>query len=85
VRVSVQVLGSQLDHPITLELPQGSTVGQALDGLRAQAPGLDPNPLEDPSSYLVLVEGVEVGNLEGLDTPLKDGQKLVVIPVVHGG
>jgi len=34
---------------------------------------------------LILRNGVEVGNLRGLDTALDDGDELVLISVTHGG
>lgn len=46
---------------------------------------IDPE-LDDPRpNVLLLVNGKEVSVLNGLDTPLKDGDELVLVPVVHGG
>lgn len=46
---------------------------------------IDPE-LNDPrTNVLILVNGKEIGVLEGLDTELKDGDELTLIPVVHGG
>jgi molybdopterin converting factor small subunit len=33
----------------------------------------------------MLVNGKEIGVLKGLETKLKDGDELVLVPVVHGG
>ena len=44
-------------------------------------PELD-NPL---SNAVILVNGVEIGLLEGLKTELKNGDEIVFIPVIHGG
>ena len=42
--------------------------------------------LEDPRpNSLILVNGKEIGVLDGLETRLKDGDEVVLIPVVHGG
>ena len=42
--------------------------------------------LDDPrSNTLVLVNGIEISVLEGLETRLKDGDEIVLVPVVHGG
>jgi molybdopterin synthase sulfur carrier subunit len=46
---------------------------------------IDPE-LDDPrTNVLMLVNGKEIGVLKGLETKLKDGDELVLIPVVHGG
>ena len=34
---------------------------------------------------LVLINGVEAGNLEGLRTKLEDGDEIVILSVTHGG
>lgn len=34
---------------------------------------------------LILINGVEVRNLEGIKTRIEDGDSLVLIPVTHGG
>ena len=34
---------------------------------------------------LILVNGREISILDGLDTALKDGDEVVLVPVVHGG
>ena len=34
---------------------------------------------------LVMLDGIEVNNLKGMDTPVSDGQELVLLSVVHGG
>lgn len=34
---------------------------------------------------LILVNGKEIGVLDGVDTKLKDGDEVVLVPVVHGG
>lgn len=42
--------------------------------------------LDDPrTNVLMLVNGKEIGVLNGLETKLKDGDELVLVPVVHGG
>jgi len=42
--------------------------------------------LQDPRlNALILVNGREISTLNGLETRLKDGDELVLVPVVHGG
>ncbi|MGQ9530047.1 MAG: MoaD/ThiS family protein [Candidatus Bathycorpusculaceae bacterium] len=46
---------------------------------------VDPE-LEDPRpNALILVNGKEISVLKGLETMLKDGDEIVLIPVIHGG
>jgi molybdopterin synthase sulfur carrier subunit len=46
---------------------------------------IDPQ-LEDPRpNALILVNGREISVLNGLETKLKDGDEIVLVPVVHGG
>lgn len=40
------------------------------------------NPLPNA---LILLNGVEINNLEGLRTAVRDGDLLTIIPIVHGG
>lgn len=34
---------------------------------------------------LIIVNGVEIGNLQGLETPLVEGSDVVLVPIAHGG
>ena len=46
---------------------------------------IDPE-LNDPRpNNVILVNGREISSLNGLETELKDGDEVVVIPLVHGG
>lgn len=40
---------------------------------------------ETIQNTLVLLNGVEVRNLEGIKTRVEDGDTLILIPVTHGG
>lgn len=42
--------------------------------------------LNDPRpNTLILVGGKEISALQGLETKIRDNEKIVLIPVVHGG
>ena len=42
--------------------------------------------LKNPGpNALILVNSKEIGVLDGVDTKLKDGDEIVLVPVVHGG
>ncbi len=46
---------------------------------------VDPE-LEDPRpNALILVNGKEISVLQGLETEVKDGDEIVLVPVSHGG
>jgi len=40
------------------------------------------NPLPNA---IILLDGVEIGNLMSLGTPMKNGSTLTLLPVTHGG
>ncbi len=46
---------------------------------------LDPYMRSPATNTLILLNGVEVGNLLGLETPLRDGDSLILLSVTHGG
>jgi len=37
------------------------------------------------SNVIVLVDGRDIGVLDGVETKLRDSSKVTLIPVVHGG
>ncbi|MGQ9506270.1 MAG: MoaD/ThiS family protein [Candidatus Bathycorpusculaceae bacterium] len=46
---------------------------------------MDPE-LEDPRpNALILVNGKEISVLNGMETLVKDGDEIVLVPVIHGG
>ena len=46
---------------------------------------IDPQFEDSRPNTLVLVNGREISVLDGLETKLKDGDEVVLIPFVHGG
>lgn len=46
---------------------------------------IDPELADPRPNSLILVNGKEISVLKGLDTQLKDGDEVVLIPVIHGG
>jgi sulfur-carrier protein len=67
----------------------GSTVGEVLKALDAAHPGMA-DRLFDESGQLrrfvnVFVDEEDVRFLEGLDTPVADGQTVSIVPAVAGG
>ncbi|MBS7658973.1 MAG: MoaD/ThiS family protein [Candidatus Bathyarchaeia archaeon] len=43
------------------------------------------NILESPGNYVIFVDGVEISALNGLNSLIKNGSEIVIVPVVHGG
>jgi sulfur-carrier protein len=72
----------------TIEV-SGSTVAEVLSGLDAQYPGVRERICE-PDGRLkrfvnVFVNGDDVRSLDGVDTPVKDGDEVGIVPAVAGG
>ena len=68
---------------------QGANVGAALDDLVAQFPALKKHLYTENNElrpFVNLFLGDEdVRHLQGVETPLKDGDKLMIIPSIAGG
>ena len=76
---------------VTIELKEPKAVKDIIQKLTDSFPLsfrqalIDPD-LEDPRpNVIILVNKREIGVLEGLETKVGDGDKLVLIPVSHGG
>jgi molybdopterin synthase sulfur carrier subunit len=94
VIVTVRFIGSlrafAKKSKITLEFPKTVLVREIITRIVEEQPRLkraliDPE-LDDPrTNSLILVNGKEISVLEGLNTKLKDGDEVILVPVVHGG
>jgi sulfur-carrier protein len=67
----------------------GSTVGEVLEGLYAEHPELRER-LTEPSGELrrfvnVYKAGEDIRFLDGLETPVDEGEELTILPAVAGG
>ena len=92
--ITVKFVGS-LRHvsgvnELTLNRKEGFSVKALMTEIVGELPELkrsliDPQ-LEDPRpNALILVNGREISVLHGLETCLRDGDEIVLVPVVHGG
>ncbi len=67
----------------------GNTVSQALDQLLANYPALRPHLMNGDNRLRPYVNlflgGDNIMELQGLDTPLKTGDRLLLIPSIAGG
>ncbi len=74
----------------TIDIVEGATVDSVIRDLMAEDERLEgvlwDKEVDSPlPNALIMLDGVEVNNLEGLETPVKRGQELVLLSVVHGG
>ena len=72
------------------EIPvQGDTVAEAMNDLMGQYPSLKPHLYNGtgtlrPFVNLFIGEN-NIKDLQGVDTPIKDGDKIMLIPSIAGG
>jgi molybdopterin converting factor small subunit len=94
VQIRVRVLGSlretMKDNDVSLDLNDDVCLEGLIKTLISDYPQIETNlwdrVIESYSpNALVLVNGVEAGNLEGLRTKLEDGDEIVILSVTHGG
>ena len=68
---------------------EGATVGEALGALESAHPGITERILDDGGGlrrYVsIFVADDDVRYLQGLDTPVPDGETMAIIPAVAGG
>jgi molybdopterin converting factor small subunit len=92
--INVKLLGVIKDAAGTdntsISIPESSSVNVALRILINLYGDTFKNALLDPVtqtpiSTLILLNGVEIANLQGLETKLTKGDQLVILSVTHGG
>jgi len=66
---------------------EASTVGEVLDGLYERFDGLRDRIAEDDLRRFVnvYVAGEDIRFLDGLETPVEDGDEVTILPAVAGG
>jgi molybdopterin synthase sulfur carrier subunit len=63
-----------------------SLIGEITEERKELKRSLIDQQLDDPRpNALILVNGREISALNGLETRLRDGDEVVLVPVVHGG
>ncbi|TRO53898.1 hypothetical protein E2P71_05535 [Candidatus Bathyarchaeota archaeon] len=94
MRVKVKLLGVAKDTAgfgqLEVDLGEKSTVAEVLETLfdgrgKLREAVWDSALNTYESCALVLLNGVEVGNLEGVDSRVGPGDELVLLSVAHGG
>lgn len=96
MNVTVDYLGSirqtlGLKHAERVELEGDALVSDLLSAL-AEKHGepfkkavYEPNDLDLKAHYILSVNGLLLNQLDGIGTKLKDGDRLILMPVVTGG
>ncbi len=87
MQVRVRLLGS-LRQPgapkeANFEVPESASVSTLIKRIIGEYPRLA--GVLDGIGNLVMLNGVEIGNLYGLETTLCEGAEVVFVPVTHGG
>ncbi len=71
-----------------LDVP-GQTVGEVLNGLKAQAAGIETRLFKTPTQLNrfvnVYVNDEDIRFLKNLETPVKEGDQLSLVPAIAGG
>ncbi|MEM2465745.1 MAG: MoaD/ThiS family protein [Candidatus Bathyarchaeia archaeon] len=75
---------------VTLELNEGAQLKEAVKRITEEFPKMervliDPELGDPRPNTLIIVNGREISVLKGLETVLKDGDEVVLIPISHGG
>ncbi len=94
VNVNVKLMGvfrvfSGKDH-LSLEL-ENPTVRKVVEKIAEYLPSESKRMLIDPElndprpNALILVNGKEINVLKGLETPVKENDQIILLPVAHGG
>ena len=68
---------------------EGATVGAAIAALEAAHPGIRERILSDEGKVLrfvnIFLNDVDIRFLDGLESPVKDGDSISVVPAIAGG
>lgn len=67
----------------------GATVGELLDNLEGQHPGIKENLVDESGAVRrfvnIYVNEEDIRFLDGPATPLKDGDQVTIVPAIAGG
>ena len=87
MRVRVRLLGSlrqpEAAKEANYDVLQSAAVSSLIKIIISEYPKLE--GVLDGVGNLVMLNGVEIDNLEGLATILNEGAEVVFVPVTHGG
>jgi MoaD family protein len=68
---------------------EGKTIGKCIDDLDSKFPGFRRRMVDEKgeisSSVMIFLDGQNLRSLDGLATPVKDGDEASIIPFAAGG
>ena len=75
---------------LNINYQNGLSINQLIKQMNLEISGLkniftDQELNDSRSNALILVNGVEISALGGLETKLKDADEVIFVPVIHGG
>ena len=70
---------------LDIELPEGAKISSLFDELSKMMPDIAQRMNEPALGNLIIVNGVELSNLKGMETPIVKDSEIVLVPVAHGG
>lgn len=77
------------DGADTIDAVSVTTVGQALESLKAKAAGIEARLFKSPGQLNrfvnVYLNDEDVRFLSNLDTPVKEGDEISIVPAIAGG
>ncbi|UCB61256.1 MAG: MoaD/ThiS family protein [Candidatus Bathyarchaeota archaeon] len=90
IRITVELLGVYQKlfgkKVLSLQLDRPANVKEVISKLSKLRPHqLHPSVNNSLADTIILLNKVEIGVLKGLDTKIKNGDKIVIIPATHGG
>ncbi len=89
MRVRVRLLGSlrpaSAPRETDFEVSKGSDVSTLIERIKEKYPQTTEMLEGTTKGNLILLGGVEIGNLSGVSTELGEDAEVVFIPVTHGG
>ncbi|MCX6642629.1 MAG: MoaD/ThiS family protein [Candidatus Bathyarchaeota archaeon] len=89
VKVTVNLVGSLRslagEALTSFEVKEGSNLKNVLSDLGAKYPRLLEALAISPRTTLILINGVEIGNLQGTESIISPNTIITMLPVIHGG
>lgn len=89
VRVRIPTPLRKLTNELDIVSADGGTLGAAIDGLESTYPGLKERICDEQGEIRrfvnIYINGEDVRFLSGLETSLKPGDEVSIVPAVAGG
>jgi molybdopterin converting factor small subunit len=92
MNIELELLGALAriagSRSVKIEVTDNATVRDVLSMVKRMQRGMEEYILlsgDRVNNVIVLVDGRDIRVLDGIETKLRDGSKVTLIPVVHGG